>query len=94
MEDQKQPPTTETSVTHLADRVRSRRKSLGLRQADLADLAGCGVRFVHMVENGKATLRLDKVLDVLEVLGLELVVRRKGDRSGSGPSGARVGKQP
>jgi hypothetical protein len=47
-----------------------------------------------MVENGKATLRLDKVLDVLEVLGLELVVRRKGDRSGSGPSGARVGKQP
>lgn len=94
MDDQQQPPTTETSVDYLADRVRSRRKSLGLRQADLADLAGCGVRFVHMVENGKATLRLDKVLDVLEVLGLEFVVRRKGDRSGSGPSGAHEGKQP
>jgi len=94
MDHQQQLPTTETSVTHLADRVRSRRKSLGLRQADLADLAGCGVRFVHMVENGKATLRLDKVLDVLEVLGLELLVRRKGDPSGSGPSGAKEVRQP
>jgi hypothetical protein len=34
------------------------------------------------------------LLDVLEVLGLELVVRRKGDRSGYGPSGAHEGTQP
>lgn len=51
-----------------------RREELGLRQAELADLAGCSQRFVHTVEHGKASLRLDKVLDVLEVLGLALEV--------------------
>ena len=45
---------------------------------ELAELAGCSTRFVHMVEAGKATVRLDKVLDLLEVLGLELRVVRGG----------------
>ena len=62
------------SVSLLSETVRSRRKALGLRQAELADLAGCSERFVHTVENGKPSLRLDKLLDVLGVLGLELVV--------------------
>jgi HTH-type transcriptional regulator / antitoxin HipB len=62
------------SVSLLPETVRSRRKALGLRQAELADLAGCSERFVHTVENGKASLRLDKLLDVLKVLGLDLVV--------------------
>lgn len=60
----------------LAGAVRRRRDELGLRQAELAELAGCSTRFVHMLESGKATLRLDKVLDVLRVLGLALTVRR------------------
>lgn len=54
--------------------MRARRKELGLRQTEVADLAGCSQRFLHTVEHGKASLRLDKVLDVLEVLGLELRV--------------------
>ena len=62
------------SVALLADTVRRRRKALGLRQAELADLAGCSERFVHTVENGKNSLRLDKLLDLLQVLGLDLVV--------------------
>ncbi|MCJ7628858.1 MAG: type II toxin-antitoxin system Y4mF family antitoxin [Longimicrobiales bacterium] len=67
-------PTEGRSVAHLADTVRSRRKALGLLQAELADLAGCSERFVHTVENGKTSLRLDKLLDALKVLGLDLVV--------------------
>lgn len=59
--------------------VRGRRETLGLLQAELADLAGCSARFVHTLENGKPSLRLDKVLDVLEVLGVDLVaVRGRG----------------
>ena len=54
--------------------VRSRRTRLGLKQKELAELAGCSTRFVHTVEAGKATVRLDKLLDVLDVLGLELRV--------------------
>lgn len=61
-------------VSGLAEAVRARRKELGLRQAEVADLAGCSQRFLHTVEHGKTSLRLDKVLDVLEVLGLELRV--------------------
>ncbi|MDT8340242.1 MAG: helix-turn-helix transcriptional regulator [Longimicrobiales bacterium] len=62
------------ALDHLALAVRRRRVELGLRQADLAELAGCSQRFVHTVEQGKPTLRLDKLLDVLEVLGLGLAV--------------------
>ena len=58
----------------LAATVRRRRKELGLRQAELAALSGCSERFVHTVENGKISLRLDKLLDVFAVLGLDLSV--------------------
>jgi HTH-type transcriptional regulator / antitoxin HipB len=59
-------------IQALGQEVRARREVLGLRQAELAELAGCSSRFVHTLEAGKETLRLDKVLDVLEVLGLDL----------------------
>lgn len=52
--------------------VRGRRRSLDLTQQQVADLAGVSVRFVHTVEAGKPTLRLDRLLQVLEVLGLGL----------------------
>lgn len=67
-------PRPESGLSALARAVRARREELGLRQAELADLAGCSQRFVHTVEHGKASLRLDKVLNVLEVLGLGLEV--------------------
>ncbi|ANE03796.1 transcriptional regulator [Corynebacterium crudilactis] len=50
------------------------RKELGLRQGELADLAGVSERFIRDVEKGKTTVRLDKVIDVLSILGLELSV--------------------
>ena len=59
---------------NIGDLVRERRVQLGLRQAELAELAGCSTRFIHTVEAGKRTIRLDKLLDVLDVLGLELAV--------------------
>lgn len=88
-DDQGHSPTTARPVHLLASQVRNRRKALGLRQADLADLAGCSQRFVHTVENGKTTVRLDKLLDVLEVLGLEMVVERREARSGRWGSPSR-----
>ncbi len=58
----------------LGSHVRERRRKLGIRQEELADLAGVSPRFVHSLEHGKPTMRLDKVLAVLDVLGLELEV--------------------
>ena len=52
----------------------ARRRGLNLRQREVADLAGCSERFVYTLERAKGSLRLDKVLDVLGVLGLGLEV--------------------
>ena len=67
-------PREGMGVTQLADAVRRRRAELGLRQAEVAELAGCSERFLHTLEHSKTSVRLDKVLDVLEVLGLGLAV--------------------
>jgi HTH-type transcriptional regulator / antitoxin HipB len=65
----------QTSRTRaLANAVRTRRVALGLRQEELAELAGCSDKFVWSLEQGKPTVQLIKVLDVLRVLGLGLAV--------------------
>jgi y4mF family transcriptional regulator len=58
----------------LGEQVRARRRTLGLSQGELADLAGCSERFVYSLEQGKTSVHLGKVLDVLGVLGLGLAV--------------------
>jgi y4mF family transcriptional regulator len=64
----------------LAAEVRARRTALHLKQEDLADLAGVSERFVYALENGKRTVQLDKVLAVLDALGLHLEIHRGADR--------------
>ena len=54
--------------------VRLRRKTLHLTQITLSKLAGCGPDFIYDLEAGKPSLRLDKLLDVLAVLGLQLAL--------------------
>lgn len=58
----------------LAGAAKARRQQLGLNQDELAELAQCSTRFVHTLEAGKPTLRLDKLMAVLRVLGLRLRV--------------------
>lgn len=65
----------ETAANRIAFAVRKRRKSMGITQQVLAQRAGCGLVFVYNIEHGKPSLRFDKLLDVLDVLGLELVVQ-------------------
>lgn len=54
--------------------VKQKRKELKLTQEDLALNAGVGLRFVRDLEQGKKTLRLDKVNDVLALFGKEVGV--------------------
>ena len=61
----------------LAKEIVEMRKSAGLTQAELAHRAGVGLRFVRDLEQGKATVRLDKVNEVLALFGCELGVRTK-----------------
>ena len=57
------------TTKQLGDALRSARKQLGLTQSQLALAAGVGVRFIVDLEAGKATLRLENVLRVIEALG-------------------------
>lgn len=58
--------------------VEARRKSLDITQAEAALLAGCSELFVGSVENGKPTVRLDKLVALLDALGLEIGIRSRG----------------
>ena len=49
--------------------IKQRRKRLGLTQQEMASRAGVGLRFVRDLEQGKATIRLDKVNQVLALFG-------------------------
>lgn len=59
----------------LAALVRARRKDLGLTQAQLAALAEVSPRYVFDLEDGKTSVRLDKLLPVLETLGLTMSLK-------------------
>lgn len=51
--------------------VKQRRSLSGLTQPELAEKAGVGLRFIRELEQGKETLRLDKVNQVLNLFGYE-----------------------
>lgn len=54
--------------------VKERRRLVHLTQPALAEKAGVGLRFVRELEQGKGTLRLDKVNQVLKLFGYEVGV--------------------
>ncbi len=56
----------------LSDFLKDKRKKLNLSQQQLAEKAGVGLRFVRDLEQGKTTLRMDKVNQVLKLFGQEL----------------------
>jgi HTH-type transcriptional regulator / antitoxin HipB len=72
------------SSNELGALVRTQRKRLALTQLDVAGVGNTGNRFVVELESGKPTLQLQKVLDVMDLLGLELVVRAKSGRGFDG----------
>ena len=57
--------------------LKNLRKEHGLTQVDLAMKSGVGLNFVRELEQGKATVRLDKVAQVFDLFGYELVPQRK-----------------
>lgn len=56
----------------LREFVKEKRNAVRLTQPELAEKAGVGLRFVRELEQGKETLRLDKVNQVLRLFGYEV----------------------
>lgn len=66
------------STQDLGQLVREYRVAQKMTQADILGLANTGNRFIVELENGKPTVQFQKVLDVLDALGLELAIQKKG----------------
>lgn len=61
----------------ISSTLKSLRKEHGLTQVDLAMKSGVGLNFVRELEQGKATVRMDKVTQVFDLFGYELVPQKK-----------------
>ena len=62
------------SVKDLSKLIKQKRQSLGMTQVEASALWNVGVRFFSELENGKATLQVDKVLKVANLLGIKIFV--------------------
>ena len=66
-------------ASQFGEAMRRFRKMRGLTQQEVADLAGCSIMYVSMLERGKETAELGKALKVLDALDVEVTFKdRKG----------------
>ena len=66
--------------TSLTETVKRLRKQYGLTQEQLALKSGVGLNFIREMEQGKATVRLDKVNQVLNLFNYEMVPTPRKDK--------------
>ena len=61
----------------IANFIKEQRKKAGLTQVEFSIRSGLGLRFIRELEQGKETVRLDKVNQALAMFGMEAVPGRK-----------------
>lgn len=66
-------------MNKIAEFIKTNRKEAGLTQEEFAIRSGLGLRFVRELEQGKGTVRMDKVNEALAMFGMEAVPGRKDD---------------
>lgn len=64
-------------MNRIAEFIKTSRKAAGLTQEEFAMRSGLGLRFVRELEQGKETVRLDKVNVALAMFDMEAVPGRK-----------------
>lgn len=67
------------TIADLGAAIRRERRRQGLTQTDLADLCGVSLSFVSNVENGKRTAEVGRILTLVQTLGMDLFVERRGE---------------
>ncbi|MCR5041065.1 MAG: helix-turn-helix domain-containing protein [Clostridia bacterium] len=71
-------------MNKIADFIKTSRRAAGLTQEEFAARSGLGLRFVRELEQGKETVRMDKVNVALGMFGMEAVpgkIERKGEKA-------------
>ena len=62
-------------ISNISQKIKERRKKFGLTQVEFAKRVGVGLRFLRELEQGKTTVRVDKLMQVLEFLGYHLELK-------------------
>ena len=60
-------------MNKIAEFIKQKRKEVGLTQEEFALRSRLGLRFVRELEQGKETVRMDKVNQALAMFGMEAV---------------------
>ena len=66
-------------MNSIAEFIKQKRKEMGLTQEEFAIRSGLGLRFVRELEQGKKTVRMDKVNQALAMFGMKAVPGRKDE---------------
>jgi len=64
------------AIYNIASQIKILRKKNGLTQIEFAKRAGVGLRFLRELEQGKSTIRMDKLMQVLDFLGYHLELKK------------------
>lgn len=67
------------SIAAIGNLIRKTRKEQRISQATLAGLSSVGTRYISDLENGKETIQIQKLLNVLNALGLGLYIYNRWD---------------
>lgn len=67
-----------TDSKTLGQAIRLRRKELDYTQAFLSEFTGLSITFISDVERGKPTAEIEKTLKLIQILGMDLFVERRG----------------
>lgn len=68
-----------TDAASLGNAIRSRRKELKYTQGHISEITGLSVSFLSDLENGKPTAEIGKTIEVINLLGLDILVEARGD---------------
>ena len=67
-----------TDSKSLGQTIRTRRKELNYTQAYLAEFTGLSVTFISDLERGKPTAEIEKTIRLINMLGMDLLIERRG----------------
>ena len=68
-----------TDAASLGNAIRSRRKELNYTQGYISEITGLSISFLSDLENGKPTAEIGKTIEVINLLGLDILVETRGD---------------
>ncbi len=68
-----------TDAASLGNAIRLRRKELKYTQGYISEITGLSISFLSDLENGKLTCEIGKTIEVINLLGLDILVEARRD---------------